>query len=117
MVHPDAKLIFTDESQIAIESAKTNFETYFPNRREDACFEWTHGFRTDETDFVDLVLCNPPFHQGTIVGDETAWQMFKDAHRALKSGGILRVIGNSSLLYQNALKKIFGNSEFVARNS
>jgi 16S rRNA G1207 methylase RsmC len=63
------------------------------------------------------VLCNPPFHQGNTVGDHLAWQMFKDAHRALKPGGRLRIVGNSHLKYHHTLKHIFRNGEVLATNS
>jgi 23S rRNA (guanine1835-N2)-methyltransferase len=116
MTNPEAQIIFADESEMAIQSAKANYENYFPSD-DTAIYEWTNCYRTDESAFVDLVLCNPPFHQGNVVTDETAWQMFKDSHRALRKGRTLRVVGNSQLFYQNALKKIFGNSEFVAKNS
>ena len=51
------------------------------------------------------------------MGDFIARQMFVDAHRALKPGGLLRIIGNSHLEYPFMLKKIFGNSRVVATNN
>jgi 16S rRNA G1207 methylase RsmC len=61
-------------------------------------------------------LCNPPFHQETTIGDFIAWQMFVDARRALKTGGVLRVIGNSHLGYHLKLKRIFGKSKIIVSN-
>jgi 23S rRNA (guanine1835-N2)-methyltransferase len=43
--------------------------------------------------------------------------MFQDARRVLRKDGVLRVIGNSHLHYPAVLKKIFGNSETVAKNA
>ncbi|MGK5088019.1 methyltransferase [Bdellovibrionota bacterium FG-2] len=106
-----AHLIFTDESQMAIQSAMANYQSNFS---DDAEFHWTHCFESQTPCSVDLVLCNPPFHQGTTMGDLTARQMFTDAHQALAPGGLLRVIGNTHLRYQNTLKQIFGNSQRVA---
>jgi 23S rRNA (guanine1835-N2)-methyltransferase len=121
MMNPKAKIIFADESEMAIQSAKANYANYFPKKLDDAEFLWTHSYRDPNSNEtakpVDLILCNPPFHQGNAVSDVTAWQMFKDSHRALKKNGVLRVIGNSQLLYQNSMKKIFGNSQYVAKNS
>jgi 23S rRNA (guanine1835-N2)-methyltransferase len=117
MMNPKAKIIFADESEMAIQSAKANYSNYFPKKLGDAEFIWTHSYRDEVAKPVDLILCNPPFHQGNAVSDVTAWQMFKDSHRALKKNGTLRVIGNSQLLYQNSMKKIFGNSQYVAKNS
>ena len=112
-LNPQAQLIFSDESAMAVESARANYQTYF---KDPAQFLWTNCYEGQEASSVDLVLCNPPFHQGTTVGDFIAWQMFQDAHHALKPGGLLRVIGNSHLGYQLKLKKIFGASRIVATN-
>jgi 16S rRNA G1207 methylase RsmC len=112
--NPAARIIFSDDSAMAIESAKINYENHFT---EEASFFWTNCFEGQPKNIVDLVLCNPPFHQGNTIGDFISWQMFEDAHTALKDGGTLRVIGNSHLSYPNKLKKIFGNSKIVATNS
>jgi 16S rRNA G1207 methylase RsmC len=113
-LNPGAKLIFTDESMMAIESAQANYSAYF---KDEAQFLWTHGCKAVRDQSVDLALCNPPFHQETTVGDFTAWQMFMDARRVLLPNGRFRVIGNSHLQYQISLKKIFGNFEIIEKNS
>ena len=112
--NPQAELIFSDESQMAILSARANYEGRFS---DPARFVWTNCYEKEEPFSVDLVLCNPPFHQGNTVGDFAARQMFKDAHHALTPGGRLRIVGNSHLKYSNVLKNIFGNSEIVAKNA
>ncbi len=113
MIHTGARIIFCDESAMAIESARSNYQSYFS---DDAEFIWTNCYENGIKDSLDLVLCNPPFHQSTTVGDFIAWQMFNDAFVALKKGGSIRVIGNSHLGYQFKLKKIFGNSKIVVTN-
>jgi 16S rRNA G1207 methylase RsmC len=119
--NPSARIIFSDESQMAILSAKENYQTYFPdeplNSPESASFVWTNCYENGQSNSVDLVLCNPPFHQGTTVGDFVAKQMFADALRVLTPGGMIRVIGNTHLCYPSELRKLFGNSEVVASNS
>ncbi len=113
-LNPQAQIYFSDDSAMAIESARVNYSNYFS---DSAQYFWTNCFENQPSDMLDHVLCNPPFHQGTTVGDFIAWQMFQDAHRSLKAGGVLRVIGNSHLGYQMKLKKIFGNSKIVATNA
>jgi 16S rRNA G1207 methylase RsmC len=112
-LNPQAKLIFSDESAMAVESARTNYQRHFA---DEASYVWTNCFEGQPRGTLDLVLCNPPFHQGTTVGDFIAQQMFQDAFDALKVGGFLRVIGNTHLGYQVRLKKLFGNSTTVATN-
>jgi 16S rRNA G1207 methylase RsmC len=114
LLMPDSQLVFTDDSAMAIESAKSNYQKYFQDKAE---FFWTNCFENGEENSLDLVLCNPPFHQSHTLGDFIAWQMFQDAQHALKPGGFLRVIGNSHLGYQVKLKKLFGNSKIVATNT
>lgn len=114
MMNPQARIYFSDDSAMAILSSKTNYANNF---NDDANFFWTNCFEGQPKNSVDLVLCNPPFHQGNTIGDFIAWQMFQDAYDSLKPGGILRVIGNSHLGYQVKLKKLFGNSNIVATNS
>jgi 16S rRNA G1207 methylase RsmC len=114
MKNPAAQIIFSDDSQMAIQSARINYESYF---QDSGIFHWINCFEKQPPESVDLVLCNPPFHQGNTLGTHISWQMFTDAHRALIPGGTLRVIGNSHLHYHVTLKKIFGNSQIVATNS
>ncbi len=111
-----ARLCFSDESAMAIKSARANFQTYFGDSTVDVDFYLTNCFEDGNKNDFDLVLCNPPFHQGTTIGDHIAFQMFQDAKSALKVGGTLRVVGNSHLGYQQKMKKIFGNCKIVATN-
>ncbi len=114
MQNPNARIFFSDDSAMAIESAKTNYQNHF---QDDASYFWTNCFEGQPKNSLDLVLCNPPFHQGNTIGDFIAWQMFQDAYDSLKTAGTLRVIGNSHLCYQVKLKKLFGNSSIIATNS
>ena len=113
MNNPQSTIHFSDESAMAIMSAEKNYSNYF---EDQAHFYWTNCFENQKPSFLDLVLCNPPFHQGNTIGDFIAHQMFLDAYHSLKKGGVIRVIGNSHLGYQIKLKKIFGNSQIVATN-
>lgn len=113
-LNPEAKIFFSDDSAMALESASINYRSYFA---DEADFCWTNCYEGQEVHNMDLVLCNPPFHQGTTIGDFIAWQMFQDAYKVLSRGGLLRIIGNSHLGYQVKLKKIFGNAKIVDTNN
>lgn len=115
IAHPFAKLHYSDESAMAIESAKVNHSAFFPERAAE--FQWTYCYENQKPDSIDLVLCNPPFHQSGPTNNIIARDMFINAHRSLVSGGTLRVIGNTFLGYPQILKQIFGNSTKVASNS
>ncbi|MEP0354189.1 methyltransferase [Paraglaciecola sp.] len=112
------KVIFVDESYMAVASAKLNIEKNIPDKlhlcefRVDNCLE---GFRQEpNNNQVDLVLCNPPFHQQNTITDHIAWQMFTDAKATLNKGGQLCVVGNRHLDYPKKLKRLFGNTSVVA---
>jgi 23S rRNA (guanine1835-N2)-methyltransferase len=113
--NPSAKLIFTDESYMAVESAITNFVNTFGESRE-AEFLQTDCLYGIAEDSVSLVLCNPPFHQDNAINDDVAWQMFTESKTALEPGGELWVIGNRHLGYHAKLKHLFGDCEVVASN-
>lgn len=113
---PAANLWFVDESFMALASAKQNFVAALPANRvvQFVAADCLNGFAANS---ADCVVCNPPFHQQHTVGDHIAWQMFQQAHKVLRSGGELRVIGNRHLNYHLSLKKLFGNCRQVAANA
>lgn len=113
---PEAHVNFIDESFMAIASAKSNITANLPAVIEQCQFQVNDCLTSVEGGSVDLILCNPPFHQQTATTDHIAWQMFKDSHRVLKKGGELRIIGNRQLAYHIKLKRIFGNEKLIASN-
>jgi 16S rRNA (guanine1207-N2)-methyltransferase len=64
----------------------------------------------------DLIVCNPPFHQGNALGDQIAWRMFAQGRQQLRAGGQLWIVGNRHLDYPAKLKRLFGNCRQVAAN-
>lgn len=109
--NPMAQIHFVDESFMAIESARENFEQAFKNQRGqfyiDDCLT---NFAQNST---DLVLCNPPFHQQHVIGDFIAQTMFKQAKNVLRKKGELWVIGNRHLNYGVTLARFFGKSNVI----
>lgn len=113
---PKAFVQFFDESVMAIESAKLNVMNNIPALAAQCEFHLNDCLTNVPSNSVDLILCNPPFHQQTATTDHIAWQMFKDSFRVLKKGGELRIIGNRQLAYHIKLKRIFGNEKLIASN-
>ncbi len=115
LTHPQATISFVDESFMAVASAEENFRRQWNGSRKayfqaDDCLA---GFKTGS---ADLILCNPPFHQQSSVGDQIAMRMFKQSKDVLRQGGELWVIGNRHLDYPVSIKRIFGNCELIASN-
>lgn len=113
---PDISITLVDESHMAIKSAQDNICTNLPNAASNCEFLLNDCLSGVPSDSVDLILCNPPFHQQNATTDHIAWSMFKDSFRVLKKGGELRIIGNRQLGYHVKLKRIFGNEKLIASN-
>lgn len=113
--NPRARLIFTDESFMAVVSAEENFRRAFGEERE-ASFLVTDALAGIPRGSVELILNNPPFHQEHVVGDQTAWRMFQQSREALCHRGELLVVGNRHLDYHLKLRRLFGNCTLVDSN-
>lgn len=114
--NPGAIIHFVDESFMAVASAKENFHQVFGQER-DATFQVGDGLTDFNPDSMDLVLCNPPFHQHNTVGSQIAVGLFKQTQRVLRKGGELLVIGNRHLDYHIPLNRLFGSHSIISSNS
>jgi len=113
---PLIDLGFYDESYMALSSARDNCQNLLSESTK-ARFVADNCLESALDNSADLIVNNPPFHQGQVVGDHLAWQMFKDAYRVLTTKGRLIIVGNRHLGYHVKLKKIFGNAKQLASNN
>ncbi|WP_300656711.1 class I SAM-dependent methyltransferase [Pseudomonas sp.] len=109
---PQAELTLVDESYMAVQSALENWRAALGERPVEV--RAGDGLAEQPADSLDLVLCNPPFHQQQVVGDFLAWRMFQQARAALVTGGELWIVGNRHLGYHAKLKRLFRGVEQVA---
>lgn len=107
--NPQARVMFIDESYMAVASSRLNVEHNRPQDRDRTEFLVNNALAGIERESLQAVLCNPPFHQQHAITDHVAWQMFCDAKRCLQAGGELRIVGNRHLDYFHKLKRLFGN--------
>lgn len=115
--YPNAQIHFVDDAYQAVCSAKLGADAN-QLALDKVQFHWDDCLTNLADDIAaDLVLCNPPFHQGEAITDHIAWQMFVDAKKRLQEGGMLQVVGNRHLGYHIKLKRLFGNCQTVAGNS
>lgn len=111
--NPD--VTFSDVSSQAVLSARHNVERAFPGVR-------THFVHCDGVpgDILagglgfDLILLNPPFHEGGVVGDHIALSLFEQSASALAPGGRLLMVGNRHLGYHRTLKQSFSRVRQLA---
>lgn len=112
LANPEAQLTLVDESYMAVQSARENWRAALGERPAE--IRAADGLIGQAADSLDLVLCNPPFHQQQVVGDFLAWRMFQQARAALVAGGQLWIVGNRHLGYHAKLKRLFRGVEQVA---
>ncbi|MBC7184262.1 MAG: methyltransferase, partial [Marinobacter sp.] len=98
------RLSFNDVSSQAVLSARHNVERGFPGA--ESLFVHADGIEPRQGDF-DLILLNPPFHEGGVVGDHIALRLFGQASEHLTPGGSLLVVGNRHLGYHRSLRRYF----------
>ncbi|EKY3200215.1 16S rRNA (guanine(1207)-N(2))-methyltransferase RsmC [Cronobacter turicensis] len=63
----------------------------------------------------DIIISNPPFHDGMETSFEAAQTLIRSAVRHLNIGGELRIVANAFLPYPNVLDETFGNHEVLAQ--
>ncbi|KAE9644121.1 class I SAM-dependent methyltransferase [Pseudomonas sp. PB103] len=110
--NPDAQYTLVDESFMAVQSAAENWQAALGDR--DVIVRAGDGLAGQDAQSLDVVLCNPPFHQQQVVGDFLAWRMFQQAREALVVGGALYIVGNRHLGYHSKLARLFRGVEQVA---
>lgn len=109
---PGTEVIATDVSAAAVAAARRTAELGGLPRmrvlRDDA-----GASIPDAT--VDLVLLNPPFHDGGTVHTGIASKLFAAAARMLRPGGELWTVYNSHLAYRGELERVVGPTRQVSR--
>ncbi|AIR89394.1 methyltransferase [Pseudomonas cremoricolorata] len=110
--NPEAQYTLVDESYMAVQSAEENWQAALGEREVE--IRAGDGLAGQAKQSLDVVLCNPPFHQQQVVGDFLAWRMFQQAREALVVGGALYIVGNRHLGYHSKLARLFRGVEQVA---
>jgi 16S rRNA (guanine1207-N2)-methyltransferase len=105
---PQGRVMLVDADARAVESAR---RTLAANKVADGevllsdCASAVLGRK------FDVVVTNPPFHQGVGVDYEVACQFVRDAARVLRRGGRLFLVANRFLRYGDLIAETFGNVE------
>jgi 23S rRNA (guanine1835-N2)-methyltransferase len=105
-VRSHAEVHYFDESYQAVAVARAAVG-------RDDLVHAADGFGDTATTF-DLIVCNPPFHQGNVVGDDVARDLFRQSAARLTDEGELWVVGNRHLNYHRTLRQAFGAVRQVA---
>lgn len=112
---PAARVLAVDASHRAVACARANLDRNFPDGTGATRVSLAVGDGLTDVAHasLDLVVCNPPFHQGPAVADVAAGRLFAQAHAALRPGGRLLVVGNRHLGHHAKLQRLFGHHELI----
>jgi 16S rRNA (guanine1207-N2)-methyltransferase len=99
----------------ALEAAKANLAENCPDA--PARFFWHDLASEPVKDKYDLVVMNPPFHEGHAAEPALGQAMIKAAASALRGGGRLMLVANRGLPYEAVLAANFKESGETCRNA
>lgn len=118
--HSDIQhLIGTDNSASAVRSTIETLEANGYDVHNDDRLEVHHqdGLTAEPDHSAELVLLNPPFHDGTTVTRAIAHRLFQESARVLKPDGQLWCVWNAGLNYRPLLVELIGETQQVSRDS
>ena len=107
---PKIRLTLCDVSAPAVEASRA---TLAANGVEGVVFA-SNVFSEVKGRF-DMIISNPPFHDGMQTSLDAAQTLIRGAVRHLNSGGELRIVANAFLPYPDVLDETFGFHEVIAQ--
>lgn len=110
---PTLRLTATDDSASAVKSTTA---TLAANGVAGVRVLHQSGLARLADASVDVVLLNPPFHDGTELTTDIAYFLFEEAARTLKTGGVLLTVFNASQGYRPQLQARVGPTHQLARD-
>ena len=111
------KMVFCDESAMAMASSQSNATRVLPQAAHNFQFHHGDGLASYCGDAAQLILCNPPFHQEHTVNEFAGRRLLDQCSRHLTPGGRLLLVANRHLDYQSILRRTFANVENCAGNA
>ncbi|MEM6770373.1 MAG: methyltransferase, partial [Bacteroidota bacterium] len=106
--YPGAQLLGSDVSHLAISSTVQN-NPYVTAHRSASL-----SFAAPES--LDLIVTNPPFHDGHRNAIGPTLQLFQEAKEKLTANGFLVIVANRHLNYTTHLDRLFTEVIEIATN-
>ncbi|MDO5051889.1 MAG: methyltransferase [Pseudoclavibacter sp.] len=110
---PEARVVASDRSWAACASAEATAAANGLAGRIRVLRDDAAGGLPDAS--FDLVLLNPPFHEGHALDERLPRRLFAAAARLLRPGGRLLTVANGHLRYRASLERLVGPSEQLHR--
>lgn len=108
---PKIRLTLSDVSAAALAASRA---TLAANQLEGEVL--ASNVYSDIQGRFDLIISNPPFHDGMQTSLHAAEQLIRSAVSHLNIGGELRIVANAFLPYPDLLDETFGSHETIAKN-
>jgi len=109
-ISPKVRLYLADVSAAAVAASKA---TLAANGLEGEVF--ASNVYSEVQGRYDLIISNPPFHDGMQTSLEATQQLIRGATKYLNTGGELRIVANAFLPYPQLLDETFGRHEVLAQ--
>jgi 16S rRNA (guanine1207-N2)-methyltransferase len=110
MLAPQGEVLMLDADINAVVSAR---QTVAANNIENAEVVLSDCSAVVENQDFDVVVTNPPFHQGKATQYDAAYQFIRDAARLLKSGGRFYLVANRFLPYEDTIRQWLGHVDTI----
>lgn len=107
---PKVRLWLTDVNAAALAASEA---TLASNGVEGEVF--ASNVFSDVSGRFDMIISNPPFHDGLQTSLDAASSLIRGAAKHLNTGGELRIVANAFLPYPQILEETFGNHEILAQ--
>jgi 16S rRNA (guanine1207-N2)-methyltransferase len=104
---PDGVVVLVDTDIRAVRSARYTLEANGVANADVRLFDGVSHAVSREP--FDVVITNPPFHQGREVDYEVAHQFVRDSQRVLRPAGKLFLVANRFIGYDDLVRQTFGN--------
>ena len=104
--YPGARVEGTDVSHVAVSSARQNNRT--------GVYHWRHDLAAFAPRSFDLIVTNPPFHDGHRNAIEPTLKLFREAAEKLSARGRFVVVANRHLNYATHLRRSFASVTEIA---
>lgn len=112
---PDASVLGSDDDADAVASARATLDAS-GLARSGVAVTWDSSLSREADRSADLVVLNPPFHDGTVVDATLVHDLLDAAGRVLRPGGQLWFVHNSHLRYRAEVEARIGTVRQQARD-
>jgi 16S rRNA (guanine1207-N2)-methyltransferase len=112
-VSPECRVTLVDSNAFALAATSRSFER---NALAAKLIQPSDGL-AGVPDRFDLIVSNPPFHQGVATNYDVSSSFLSASSEKLRPGGTLIVVANKFLPYESVMSRALGSSVVLAQNN